>query len=107
GISFTGIANLVVNSSYLFSNLPNLTSFDSNYYLKTENAQIFGNMFENDTKLTTISFVGFNTTKVTTMYEMFKNCSSLQQLDLSMFITAKSKTHTNMFAGTNKLWKLT
>ncbi|MFT8570908.1 MAG: BspA family leucine-rich repeat surface protein [Leuconostoc pseudomesenteroides] len=107
GISFTGIANLVVNSSYLFSNLPNLTSFDSNYYLKTENAQIFGNMFENDTKLTTISFAGFNTTKVTTMYEMFKDCSSLQQLDLSMFITAKSKTHTNMFAGTNKLWKLT
>ncbi|MFT8599731.1 MAG: BspA family leucine-rich repeat surface protein [Leuconostoc pseudomesenteroides] len=107
GISFTGIANLVVNSSYLFSNLPNLTSFDSNYYLNTKNAQIFGNMFENDTKLTTISFAGFDTNKVTTMYEMFKNCSSLQQLDLSMFMTTKSKTHTNMFAGTNKLWKLT
>ncbi|WP_349550479.1 BspA family leucine-rich repeat surface protein [Leuconostoc pseudomesenteroides] len=107
GISFTGIANLVVNSSYLFSNLPNLTSFDSNYYLNTKNAQIFGNMFENDTKLTTISFASFDTTKVTTMYEMFKNCSSLQQLDLSMFMTTKSKTHTNMFAGTNRLWKLT
>lgn len=107
GISFTGIANLVVNSSYLFSNLPNLTSFDSNFYLNTKNAQIFGNMFENDTKLTTISFAGFDTNKVTTMYEMFKNCSSLQQLDLSMFMTTKSKTHTNMFAGTNKLWKLT
>lgn len=107
GISFTGIANLVVNSSYLFSNLPNLTSFDSNYYLNTKNAQIFGNMFENDTKLTTISFAGFDTTKVTTMYEMFKDCSSLQQLDLSMFMTTKSKTHTNMFAGTNRLWKLT
>lgn len=107
GIFFTGIANLVVNSSYLFSNLPNLTSFDSNFYLNTKNAQIFGNMFENDTKLTTISFAGFDTNKVTTMYEMFKNCSSLQQLDLSMFMTTKSKTHTNMFAGTNKLWKLT
>lgn len=107
GISFTGIANLVVNSSYLFSNLPNLTSFDSNFYLNTKNAQIFGNMFENDTKLTNISFAGFDTNKVTTMYEMFKNCSSLQQLDLSMFMTTKSKTHTNMFAGNNRLWKLT
>ncbi|MDG9734262.1 BspA family leucine-rich repeat surface protein [Leuconostoc pseudomesenteroides] len=108
GISFTGTANLVVNSSYLFSNLPNLTSFDSNYYLKTENAQIFGNMFENDTKLTTVSFPGWNTKKVTTMFEMFKNCSQLEKLDLSTFLTTKSTTtHTNMFAGTTKLWKLT
>ena len=60
----------------------------------------FNNMFEATQKLDLSSF---DTQKVTTMFGMFSNCSSLTTLDLSSFDTSKVTEMYNMFANCSSL----
>ncbi len=73
------------DSSYLFSN-----SSDSNRL----------------TNLTSISFVNFNTSKVTNMYSMFWYCSKLTSLNLSNFNTSNVTNMKFMFYVCSKLTSL-
>ena len=52
-----------------------------------------------NTVLNTIMFNNFNTSKVTTMLGMFRNCAKLQSLDLSNFDTTQVETMSLMFFG--------
>ena len=65
-----------------------------------------GNLFNGLTKLTTIDFAVFNTSKVTDTYNMFYNCSSLTSLDLSNFDTSNVSHMYNMFYNCSSLTSL-
>ena len=73
-----------------------------NLYIVSE-APIFApigcsSIFYNFKKLIQINFnKNFNTSKVTDMYRMFSNCSSLTSLDLSSFNTSKVRGMNDMF----------
>ncbi len=54
-------------------------------------------MFYNMTKLTSIEFNNFRTTKVTNMSSMFNGCSGLTELDLSGWDTSNVTNMSNMF----------
>ena len=53
-----------------------------------------------------IDLTGFDTSKVTSMNEMFKGCVSLEELDLTGFDTSKVTSMNNMFEGCASLEKL-
>lgn len=57
-------------------------------------------MFSGCTSLTSIDFTGWDTSKATTMKNMFFNCSSMTSFDnLSLFDTSKVETMEGMFDG--------
>lgn len=70
----------------------------------TSNVTNMGGMFRDCSKLTHLDLSHFNTSKVTNMYGMFENCSSLTELDLSSFDTFNVTNMSFMF---NKCRKLT
>ena len=72
-------------------------------YLDTSNITSMRNMFYQCTNLTSLDLTGFNTSKVTSMSEMFCGCSSLTSLDLSSFNTSKVNTMNLMFQNCYKL----
>ena len=63
--------------------------------LDTSNITMMGEMFRDCANLTHLDLSGFDTSKVTSMYSMFDSCSQLKTLDLSGFDTSKV---TNMYA---------
>ena len=62
-----------------------------------------GNIFYNCSALTTLDLSGFDTSQVTNMYSMFYNCSSLTCLDLSGFDTSQVTDMSAMFNGCSAL----
>ena len=56
-------------------------------------------MFCGCSSLTSIDVSNFNTSKVTTMSNMFQDCGSLTQLDVTNFDTSKVDNMTQMFRG--------
>jgi len=62
-------------------------------------------IFRYNTNLTSIT-CNFDTSNVTTMYQMFQNCNNLISLDLSNFDTSKVTNMQGMFASCNKLTSL-
>ncbi|MCI6573148.1 MAG: BspA family leucine-rich repeat surface protein, partial [Firmicutes bacterium] len=84
-------------------------SFYSPYtiYAPKDSSYLFGSSSANRlTNLTSISFVNFNTSKVTNMSMMFVECSSLTSLNLSNFNTSKVTTMSWMFLHCSKLTSL-
>ena len=65
-----------------------------------------GQLFYNLTKLTSIEFDAFDTSKVTNMYQMFGYCTSLTSLDLGNFDTSKVTNMSNMFYNCTSLTSL-
>ena len=66
-----------------------------------------GSMFYGDINLKNIVFRNcFNTSNVTNMNGMFKECKNLEELDLSTFDTNNVKNMYGMFAGCESLTKL-
>ena len=72
-------------------------------YLNTTEVSDMGNMFKNCTKLKNIDLSHFDTSNVTNMAYMFGGCSSLQNLDLSSFNTAKVTHSSYMLNGCSNL----
>jgi surface protein len=65
------------------------------------------NMFYFCTGLTTVEFNNFNTSLVTTMYQLFRSCFELQSVDLSGFDMSKVSTVWSMFTDCEKLTNVT
>lgn len=61
------------------------------------------NMFKNCTGLTSLDLSMFDTSDVTNMNSMFASCSSLTELNLSTFDTSKVQNIGNMFSGCTSL----
>ena len=88
-----------------FSNFTKLSSitFDNYNTSKVTNMRA---MFYNCSGLTNLNVSGFDTSKVTSMHNMFYNCSSLTELDVSGFDTRNVKRMGLMFkkcSGLNEL----
>ena len=99
------------DSNYLFSNstsanrLTNLTSI-SFVNFNTSKVTNMYSMFWYCSKLTSLNVSNFDTSKVTTMYYMFYYCSKLTSLDLSNFNTSNVTNMTSMFGGCSSLTSL-
>ena len=85
-------------------------SFYSPYtiYAPKDSNYLFSNSSDSNslTKLTSISFGNFNTSKVTNMWTMFSGCSSLTSLNVSNFDTSKVTKMGRMFWGCSSLTSL-
>ena len=94
-LSLQDFANTFVatNFSYLF----NSSSIVKPPKLNTSNVTDMTNMFRNCTNLQSLDLSLFDTSKVTDMRYMFSGCEALTNLDLSNFNTAKVTDMSDMF----------
>ncbi|WP_260358641.1 BspA family leucine-rich repeat surface protein [Leuconostoc falkenbergense] len=86
-----------VDSSYLFSDLENLQSFDDTN-LDTGNVEDMSGMFAFASQLSTLDLSHFNTDKVENMDTMFGGLSSLTALNIESFNTSNVTNMSYMFA---------
>ena len=63
----------------------------------TSNVTRMGDMFRNCSRLSTLDVSGFDTSNVTNMPSMFNGCNNLTTLDLSGFNTSSVKDMGHMF----------
>ena len=76
-------------------------------YLKfTNKATSMYQMFKNCSKLTNINLSNFDTSNVSSMYTAFQNCLILTTLDVSNFDTSKVTNMSYMFSGCKSLTQL-
>lgn len=71
--------------------------------LNTSNVTTMQNMFNNCSSLTSLDVSSWDTSKVTVMYGLFSRCTSLTSLDLSSFNTSSVTDMGNMFKGCSLL----
>ena len=94
------------------SNLPTSISFANKGTLltvekiNTSKVTSMLNMFNNCKALTSLDASNFDTSNVTNMESMFYNCNNLTSLDLSNFVTSKVTSMYSMFNGCNNLTSL-
>ena len=74
--------------------------------INTSNLTTMANMFQNCTKLTQLDVSSFDTSNVTNMNSVFNGCSSLTQLDVSNFDTSNVANMSYMFNGCSSLTTL-
>ncbi len=86
-----------------FSGCQNLTTIEGIANLKTNKVTSMFEMFRDCNKLTSIDLSRFNTANVGNMEGMFRSCSSLTILDLAQFNTATVSNMKSMFQGCSKL----
>ncbi|MCC4033760.1 DUF285 domain-containing protein [Enterococcus hirae] len=96
------------DSSYLFSSttgkaLTNVTEIEGLSQLDTSKVTSMSNMFENMSNVTSLDLSGFDTSKVTSMTSMFFHMSSVTSLDLSGFDTSNVTKMYYMFCGMSNL----
>ena len=97
--SFTG-----VNSTFAFGSCTGLKEIS----LPASLTMIAADMFNGCSSLQQLTLSSsFTTGSVTYMQGMFRDCASLQQLDLSSFDTGSVTTMLNMFSGCSALSSLT
>ncbi|MGO3411602.1 MAG: BspA family leucine-rich repeat surface protein, partial [Leuconostoc falkenbergense] len=89
-----------VNSSYLFSDLENLQSFDDTN-LDTSNVEDMSGMFAYASQLSALDLSHFNTDKVENMDTMFGGLSSLTALNIESFNTSNVTNMSYMFVETS------
>ena len=87
----------VTDMSYMFQNSKAIT-LDLSIF-DTSNVTSMYNMFRGCSELTSLDLSSFDTSSVTSMGGMFFGCSSLTSLDLSTFNTSKVTNLSNMFNG--------
>ncbi len=90
----------------LFWDLDNLRSVDFGGCFHTENCRSMNGMFRECSSLETLDLRGFDTGRVTDMGSMFYGCTALTTLDLRSFDTARVEDMSFMFYGCSSLWKL-
>ena len=84
-----------------------LEKVDGLKYLNTSGVTSMMEMFRECEKLTTLDLSQFETDQVSNMESMFNGCKSLYSLDVSKFSSFNLSTTKNMFAGCESLNKLT
>ena len=89
-----------------FDGMKNLTTITGLSNLNTSQVTNMKSMFRNCRSLTELDLSSFNTANVTTMNAMFEFCQSLKTLNLSNFNTARVTTMYLMFDGCNVLTAL-
>ena len=98
------------NCGYIFYNFKNLTQMNFNNNFNTSKVTSMGGMFKNCKSLTSLDLSNFNTPNVTTFEiggsGMFAYCSSLTSLDLSNFNTSNVTDMGNMFLDCSSLTNL-
>ena len=82
---------------FMFKDFKNLVQINFNNNFNTSKVTNMWRMFFNCTSLTNLDLSSFNTSKVTNMGSMFFNCTSLTNLDLSSFNTSKITDMSQMF----------
>ena len=82
---------------FMFEDFKNLVQINFNNNFNTSKVTNMWRMFFNCTSLTNLDLSSFNTSKVTNMGSMFFNCTSLTNLDLSSFNTSKITDMSQMF----------
>ncbi|RBT70244.1 hypothetical protein EA82_01378 [Enterococcus hirae] len=87
------------NSERLFSysSLTNVTEIEGLSQLDTSKVTSMSQMFADMSNVTSLDLSGFDTSKVTSMASMFFNMSSVTSLDLSGFDTSKVTSMASMF----------
>ena len=86
-----------------FFGCTNLKNIEGINNLNTTEVTDMGAMFRNCSSLTDLDVSGFDTRKVTTMGTMFSGCSKLSTLDVSGFDTKNVTNMREMFSGCSKL----
>ena len=94
------------DSSDLFYNFSKLTEIENVNLLDTSNVTNMGNMFYECSSLTNLNLSSFDTSKVTDMENMFSRCRSLTSLDVSKFDTSNVTNMSSMFSECNSLTNL-
>lgn len=89
-----------------FKNLKKLETITGLEYLNTEKVTDMYSMFYNCSSLTSLDVTHFNTANVTDMRYMFYYCSSLTSLDVTHFNTAKVTNMNRMFSNCSSLTSL-
>jgi len=99
---------LVLNSdsSGLFYGFENLVEIEGMEYLDTTNVTSMFQMFRECKNLTSLDLSNFDTSSVTDMSYMFRDCNSLVSLDLSNFDTSSVTTMSDMFSRCTDLTSL-
>jgi surface protein len=90
---------------YLFYNNKYITSIDLSNF-DTSKITSMSEMFSSCSSLTYLNLSNLNTSNVTNMSWMFSNCSKLTSLDVSSFNTNKVKDMERMFYGCSQLKSL-
>ncbi len=87
----------------MFSDCTNLKEIDGLENWDTSNFTDIGNMFYNCTSLTNINVSNWNTSNVIAGYKVFYNCSSVQNLNISNWNTTNMSNLSNIFEEMNNL----
>ena len=90
----------------MFREFKNLVQINFNNNFNTSKVTNMWRMFFNCTSLTNLDLSNFNTSNVTNMSDMFYKCSSLTTLDLSSFNTSNVTNMWQMFASCSSLTSL-
>lgn len=99
--SFSGIR---LNSTYgMFGNCSGLSEIKGIENLNTSEVTIMNQMFAQCNSLKELDLSGFNTENVTSMDWMFYGCSSLSKLSLTKFDTQKVESMSQMFANCKRI----
>ena len=93
-------------TSISFGNKGNIKSIKKLKGLDTSNVTSLNQMFFNCSSLTSLDLSNFNTSKVTDMRMIFESCSSLTSLDLSNFNTSNVTRLNQMFFECSSLTSL-
>ena len=108
-----GYGKIVFSCSTIISDRPNYNVhvYNGAYSyiyngVDTSKSTTMMNMFYGCSKLTSLDLSGWNTSKVKNMDGMFQNCSGLTSLDLSSFDTRNVTDMESMFEGCSKLKSL-
>ena len=101
------VTKVIFNSSFAnarpttcykwFDGMSSLTTITGIANLNTSRVTYMDNMFRNCSSLTTLNLSSFNTANVTRMYGMFSGCSGLTNLNVSDFNTTNVTDMRNMF----------
>ena len=110
----SGTAGVFDIIAYVKANSSDSTKYDVIFYspvtiyAPVDSSRLFSNATTANvlTNLTSISFVNFNTSKVTYMVQMFYYCSSLTSLDVSSFDTSNVTNMSYMFCFCSSLTSL-
>ena len=100
--SYTGLTS----TAEWFYGCENLTTIEGIKNLNTAKVTTMWSMFNNCSSLTDLDVSSFNTGKVTDMRRMFYFCSSLESLDVSNFNTSNVTDMYAMFSGCSSLKSL-
>ena len=98
-------SNVELMAAQGFSYYSSLENLDLSSF-NTSNVTNMEYMFRNCSSLTSLDLSGFNTSNVTNMRSMFMNCSSLTSLALSSFNTSKVTDMSYMFRKCSSLTSL-